>query len=124
MVAGCPACSSAARGQQSAAAASGVTVSGSNAVVATLSGSVAAPSRSPFAGRRRHQHLVHRRRRRAPVTVTINAATYPDAASLVTAMQAAVDATGSSGLQEKSWSVTTPPATSRSVRRLPAVPRR
>ena len=81
---------------------SGVTVSGSNAVVATLSGSVAAPvtiTPSPVAGTTSTLSIAVDGG--APVTVTINAATYPDAASLVTAMQAAVDATGSSGLQGK-----------------------
>ena len=69
---------------------SGVTVSGSNAVVATLSGSVAAPvtiTPSPAAGTTSTLSIAVDGG--APVTVTINAATYPDAASLVTAMQAA-----------------------------------
>ncbi|MBL0285273.1 MAG: flagellar hook-basal body complex protein [Zoogloea sp.] len=37
----------------------------------------------------------------SPVTVTLNAATYPDTASLVAAVQAAVNATGPTGLQGK-----------------------
>lgn len=81
---------------------SGVTVSGSNAVVATLSGSAVAPltiAPTPAAGTTSTMSVSVDGG--SPVTVTLNAATYPDTASLVAAVQAAVNATGPTGLQGK-----------------------
>ena len=81
---------------------SGVTVSGSNAVVATLSGSTAAPltiAPTPATGTTSTMSVSVDGG--SPVTVTLNAATYPDTASLVAAVQAAVNATGPTGLQGK-----------------------
>lgn len=81
---------------------SGVTVSGSNAVVATLSGSAVAPlaiAPTPAAGTTSTMSVSVDGG--SPVTITLNAATYPDTASLVAAVQAAVNATGPTGLQGK-----------------------
>ena len=81
---------------------SGVTVSGSNAVVATLSGTAVAPltiAPTPAAGTTSTMSVSVDGG--SPVTVTLNAATYPDTASLVAAVQAAVNATGPTGLQGK-----------------------
>ncbi|MDD3328568.1 MAG: flagellar hook protein FlgE [Zoogloea sp.] len=76
----------------------GVTVNGSNAVVATLSSASVAPfAIAPVPAAGTTSTLSIAVDGGAAIPVTINAATYPDSASLVAALQTAVNATALNG---------------------------